>query len=162
MDFTTAEITAIACGWADSTKVEVWLLGECELPEILGEFVERYNQADVVTGHYVRKHDLPIINGALLEQGMTPLGPKLVSDTKNDLVKRSGISASQENLAAMYGLSAGKEHMSQVAWREANRLTPKGLAETRRRVVGDVKQHKQLRKRLAEAGALGVPKLWSP
>jgi hypothetical protein len=50
--------------------------------------------------------------------------------------------------------------MSQPDWREANRLTPAGLKETRRRVIGDVKQHKNLRDKLLEVGALGAPKMW--
>lgn len=162
MDYTTAEITAIACSWLDQDDVDVWLLGKCKPKTILRNFVRLYNQADIVTGHYIRKHDLPIINGALLEQGLPPLTRKLVSDTKTDLVKRSGISASQENLSAMYGLDAPKEHMNQHEWREANRLTPIGLEATRRRVIGDVLQHKQLRARLVQAGALGPPRIWEP
>lgn len=162
MDFTTADITAIACSWVGRAKVEVWLLGEVSQEEMLRGFVERYGEADIVTGHYIRKHDLPIINGALLEHGMPVLSRKLTSDTKMDLVRRSGVSASQESLAAMYGLTPPKQHMTQNDWRLANRLTPEGIAETRRRVVGDVKQHQQLRKRLIEAGALGPPKVWRP
>ena len=161
-DFTTAEITAIACSWYDSDRVDVWLLGIETQEQMLAEFVVRYEQADLATGHFLRVHDLPIINGALLEAGLPPLGPKLTSDTKLDLVKRAGISASQENLAEMYGLPHAKAHMSQIAWREANRLTPEGIERTRKRVVDDVLQHKALRRRLIEAGALGPPRVWSP
>jgi hypothetical protein len=162
MDFTTAEITAIAWSFDDQADVDVRLLGYCTQLEMLAAFVEQYDRADVVTGHYILRHDLPIINGALLEQGMAPLGPKLVSDTKVHLIKRAGISASQENLAAMFGLATGKEHLNQVEWREANRLTPAGLEQTRRRVIGDVLQHKELRARLIQAGALGPPRAWEP
>jgi len=160
MDFTTGEITAIGASWDEANTVRVWLLGKHTLPEMLAGFLRMYDEADIVTGHYIRKHDLPVLNGALLEQGMRPLGAKMASDTKLDLVRSRYMSMSQENLGAMFGISHRKEHMSQVQWREANRLTPKGLYETRRRVAGDVRQHKELRRKLVEVGALGPPKLW--
>ena len=161
-DWTTAEVTAIAAGWTDQTRVRCWLLGRDDPEDMLLAFSDLYNAADCVTGHYIRKHDLPILNGALLEYHLPLLGPKLTCDTKGDLVKKKDMSASQESLSEMYGLSHPKEHMSQPKWREANRLTEAGLKETRRRVVGDVRQHKALRERLLEAGALGPPKVWNP
>ena len=163
-DFTTADLTAIAWSWYGEEAVECYQLtrkaGSQE--RMLRAFLKVYNQADLITGHYIRIHDLPHINAALLEYGLPLLSPKLTSDTKLDLTKRSGISASQESLAGMYGLSQPKEHMSQTEWRTANRLTDEGLEETRRRCVGDVIQHKALRMRLIEAGALGPPKMWTP
>lgn len=161
-DWTTAEVTAIAASWADSKTVRCWLLGRDDPQKMLQGFVKLYDQADGVTGHYIRKHDLPILNGALLEYGMAPLSPKLTCDTRLDLFKKKDMSATQESLAGFYGLSMPKEHMSQITWREANRLTPNGLKETRRRVMGDVRQHKALRTRLLEVGALGPPKVWRP
>src|SRR5687767_14373830 len=77
-DFTTAEVTAIAWAWTDSPDVSVYLLGEHELPYILNQFVDAYRHADVVTGHYVRGHDLPMINGALMECRMPPLSDVMV------------------------------------------------------------------------------------
>jgi hypothetical protein len=55
-----------------------------------------------------------------------------------------------------------KEHMSQPEWREANRLTPWGLKHTKRRVAGDVRQHKELRLRLQQGRMLKAPRVWSP
>lgn len=156
----TAEITAIACSWLDSDEVEVWLLGEQELPEILNNFVERYNEADIVTGHYIRKHDLPIINAHLFEYGLRPLQSKAASDTKLDLITMGSLSLSQESIAAYYGLPEPKHHMDQAAWRDANRLTKAGLTKTRKRVVDDVIQHKALRQALVAKGVLGPPKIW--
>lgn len=162
MDYTTAEITAIAASWEGQTKVHTWLLGENEPLNMLCEFVELYDAADIVTGHYIVKHDLPVLNGALLELELPLLEQKMVSDTKLHIPKSKYMSLSQENLAALYQLSHKKEHMNQVQWREANRLTSEGLRETRRRVAGDVRQHKALRQRLIENGALKPPTLWRP
>ena len=161
-DWTTAEVTAIAWSWCDQKTVHCRALGEVSMKEMLTTFLVAYNAADGVTGHYIRKHDLPILNGALLEAKLPHLEAKLTCDTCLDLVKKKDMSASQESLGAMYGTSHRKEHMSQPDWREANRLTPAGLKETRRRVIGDVKQHRALREKLLEAGVLGPPRVWSP
>ena len=160
-DFTTAEVTAIAWAWTDQPQdVTVFLLGETELPEILRLFVEAYQQADMVTGHYIRGHDLPMINGALMECGMAPLPEKLVQDTKVDLMRLKGLSQSQESLGAMFRLERPKVVMNQSKWRAANRLTPEGLAEVRQRVTGDVQQHMELRQKLLELGYLAPPTMW--
>lgn len=163
-DFTTAEITAIAAGWAadGAQSIQAWLLGEVDPVEMLERFRALYDEADLVTGHYILMHDLPVINGAMLEYGLPPLAEKLVSDTKVHLVNRRHMSASQENLSAMLGVPAVKIHMSNAAWREANRLTPAGLTLTHTRVVGDVVQHLALRRALIERGYLGAPTVWRP
>jgi len=160
-DFTTAEVTAIAWAWCDQPEdVTVYLLGEEELPAILARFVDAYNAADMVTGHFIVGHDLPMVNGALVECGMPPLQDKLVSDTKTHLLSMKGISKSQESLGAMFALDAPKVQMNQSKWRAANRLTPEGLAEVRNRVTGDVRQHMELRKELLAHGYLAAPVVW--
>lgn len=163
-DVTTAEVTAIACSLAGQADVSCYLLGEWSLPAVLEAFRVHYDAADIVTGHYIRKHDLPIINGAMVECGLPPLGPKLTIDTKLDLIKWSYESQpkSQQELALTLGIDAPKVQMSQADWREANRLTPGGLQKTRERVVGDVEQHKALRLELTRRGLLKAPKVWSP
>jgi hypothetical protein len=60
----------------------------------------------------------------------------------------------------MFRLDHGKQAMNQAQWRAANRLTPEGLAEVRRRVVGDVQQHIELRRRLLDLGYLNPPSIW--
>lgn len=162
MDYTTAEVTAIAAGWSHKNKIHCWLLGQHDPEEMLQNFVDLYNEADIVTGHYIRKHDLPILNGALMEYQMPPLGKKLTSDTKMDMIKKKDMSASQESLAGMYELPHPKHHMSQPEWRLANRLSPEGIKQTKKRVIDDVAQHKALREIMIEHGALGRPQLWKP
>jgi hypothetical protein len=160
-DFTTAEVTALAWAWTDQPEdVTVLLLGECDLPYILKRFVEVWQQADLVTGHYCKGHDIPMLNGALMECRMPLLPDKRVSDTKIDLPRTKGLSLSQESLAAMFRLEHAKQSMNQAQWRAANRLTPEGLAEVRRRVVGDVQQHIALRRELLSLGYLCEPRIW--
>jgi hypothetical protein len=140
--------------------VTVYLLGETDLSTILDSFVRAYNEADMVTGHYIKGHDLPMINGALVELGMPSLPDKLVCDTKTDLIALKGISKSQESLGSMFSLDAPKVQMNQTKWRAANRLTPEGLAEVRARVVGDVRQHIAMRQRLLDLGYLAPARVW--
>jgi hypothetical protein len=75
-------------------------------------------------------------------------------------VRRQGLSGSQENIGVMLGLEREKVKMDQRSWRDANRLTPEGREKTRARVVGDVRQHIEMRGRLLQLGYLGAPVLW--
>jgi hypothetical protein len=173
MDRTSAEITGFACSWVGERVVRYILLISLDHYEDDMGAVYTADQAflwmrtwlasaDIVTGHYCRKHDLPMLNGALMERGLPILPELLVQDTHGELPRRKDFSASQESLAGMYGLPESKHHMSTPEWRKANRLTPEGIALTRKRVVSDVRQHKALRKRLIEAGALRAPRRWRP
>lgn len=162
-DRPTCEVTAIASCFADDVgSMQVHLLGKDDPVDMLQAFVARYNEADIVTGHYIRRHDLPIINGALMEYGLPKLEPKLTIDTRLDMLKKGDIPATQEYLAELLGIPAPKVHMTQVAWREANRLTEEGLKATKSRVVGDVYQHILLRVKMAQLGLLKAPKVWRP
>lgn len=168
-DWVSKEVTAIAWGWVSprnparvAGRVECWLLGEAGVtPEsMLEAFREAYDEADVVTGHYIRGFDLPLLNGAALDLGLAPLAPTLVQDTKTDLVRFSGLSKSQESLGAMLGLRHPKVGMTQADWRSANRLEAGGIERTRRRVTGDVRQHVELRAALLDRGLLTPPRRW--
>lgn len=160
-DYVSKEITAIAWAWVDDPNhTECALLGETTPEDMLAAFLHFYNQADMVTGHFIRGYDLPMVNGALTEYGLPALSDKLSQDTKLDLVRRQGLSGSQENIGAMLKLNHPKVKMDQAKWRTANRLTPEGFAFTRARVIGDVQQHIEMRQRLLELGYLGPPKVW--
>jgi hypothetical protein len=158
-DMVSKEVTAIAARFIGQKKTWVWLLGVDDPVQMLLEFRGLYDQADMVTGHWIRGFDLPTLNGAYFEYGLPLLGPKLTQDTKNDLVQFQGLSKSQENLAAIL-IGYEKEQMDIARWRSANRLTKKGIAETKRRVIGDVTQHIELRAALLKAGVLRTPKMW--
>lgn len=162
-DRPTAEITAIASCWAnDMSTIQVHLLGVDESSDILECFLERYNEADMVTGHYIRRHDLPIINGALMEYGYPKLSPKLTCDTRLDMYKKGDIPATQEYLSILLGIPFEKVHMTQYDWREGNRLTADGIQATKKRVMGDVYQHMALRVKMAKLGLISKPKMWYP
>jgi hypothetical protein len=129
---------------------------------MLCAFLKAYDVADIVTGHYIRKHDLPLLNEHAIRLGLPPIKPKLTSDTQADMTSIKGLGKSQENLAVTLGLSADKHHLTGAQWRVANALTKEGQAGTRKRVVDDVLQHKQLRQALIERGWLRSPQMWRP
>jgi hypothetical protein len=159
----TADITSIASVWTDDPgSVEVLLLGEVTSEEMLARFMERFNQADVVTGHYIRKHDLPIINGHLIEFNMPTMSSKMVSDTKVDMIKRKDVPATQEFLLEITGSPIEKEHVTQGQWRKANRLTPEGLEITRKRVASDILGHMYMRAEMIRRGLISGPRIWDP
>jgi hypothetical protein len=167
----TAEVTAIAAAWADHPKdVFVWLLKPAEtdaehaayMTEMLLGFKELYDAADMVTGHYITRHDLPIINGALMDYNLPVLEQKMVQDTKTQMVKKADVPATQEYLAEMERLKSRKVHMTQHDWRQANRLTVEGREAARKRVTGDVRQHMKLRKAMIRDRLLHSPTIWRP
>ena len=168
-DFVTKQPTAVAWSVVGSGDVTVRAIGESydarnvldEEAAMLYDFCRAYDDADVVTGHYIRGFDLPLLNGALIRLGMPGLGSKLSQDTKTDLVKAGGLSKSQENLGAMFELQHPKVSMNTSKWMAANLLLPEGIELTKERVVGDVVQHMELRERMVTEGLLAPPKTWS-
>jgi hypothetical protein len=164
-DFVSKEITGIAWAWVSKRpRVEAVLLDIMDdgPGRLLDEFLPVLAEADIVTGHFIRGFDLPLIQGACFENERPLLGPTWTQDTKLDLLTFQGLSKSQENLGALLGLRHPKVGMNQRTWREANRLTEEGLRLTQERVVGDVRQHIEMRQQMLELGVLGPPKLWVP
>lgn len=170
-DFVTKQPTAIAwrfIGEAARTRVEV--IGESDRSSMVLEeeaamleaFREAYDAADIVTGHYIRGFDLPTLQSAYLRLGLPLLGRKRAQDTKTDLLKASGISKSQENLGAMFELDHPKIPMNTKLWGDGNMLLPHGIAATKKRVLGDVNQHIELRAEMLRLGTLATAQEWFP
>lgn len=170
-DWVTKEITAIAWRFVGQpeestqswllTPSRTWAKHQEKKRQGMLQFLKAYNKADVVTGHYIRGFDLPLVNGTCVRLGLPPLSDKLSHDTKGDLVSMQGLSKSQENLAAYFELKHAKEKMNTYIWEVGNSLVVEGRKETMRRVVGDVNQHIEFREELLSRGALLAPKLWT-
>jgi len=162
---TGCEPVIIACSWSQDDPVDYRSLGtqwrEKDARAMLEWFVELWDEATHATGHYIRKFDLLILNGCLLEWGYDPLKPKLTIDTQQDIPKVGGMSKSQENLSEMLNIGSKKFHMNDALWRQVARLTRYGLDEAQKRVVDDVRQHQELRERLSGSW-LKQPRMWKP
>lgn len=170
-DWVTKQPTAIAWKFlGERGGVQVAVIGESfdarnvldEEVAMLEAFRAAYDAADIVTGHFIRGFDLPLLVGALMRLGLPLLGVKDTHDTKLDLVRGQGLSKSQENLGAMYELRHPKVPMNTSRWLMGNLLLPEGIEATKKRVVGDVRQHVELRAAMLERGHLGPVTPWSP
>jgi hypothetical protein len=171
-DWVTKEITAIAWRFLDEPEASThsWLLTPSKTFEQhqhkkrvgLLRFLRDFEKADMVTGHFIRGFDLPLINGTCVRLKVEPMKQKLCHDTKNDLIVMQGLSKSQENLSAMLELEHKKVLMNTMKWEIANTLSVEGRKKTKERVVGDVNQHIEFRAELLERGALQPPRLWTP
>ena len=170
---TTSEITAIGWKWTDEPDVHTLMLcadGKFVLPsgvklkaeDAYLHFRKTLLEADILFGHNIRKHDLPIFQAGLLRRELPPLTPILNTDTLRDIPKKNGLSASLANLSAMYGLEGEKQSMSHSDWELSNRLTKEGIDLARGRVVGDVLLQEQLRDKLLSLNLLKPPRVWFP
>lgn len=159
-----SQITGVAWSWIGSDDVECVVLNQDLSNErsMLTRFLKAFDSADIVTGHYLRKHDLPLLVDHCIRLGLDLPKPVLVQDTMIDLPKVSGLGKSQENLSETLGVPAEKHHMNGARWRVANSLDRAGREGTRTRVVSDVVQNKQLRAVLLERGLLKPPVRWKP
>src|SRR6266487_563573 len=72
-DRPSAEVTAIAWSWAGSHKIDWCFLDAVGRMDGLFSFLAAYNESNMVTGHYIRKHDLPLMNGMLIDWGLKTL-----------------------------------------------------------------------------------------
>ena len=162
-DYVSKQLTVIAWRFVDepSKFTRCWALGEVTMRDMLTAFMDFYDAADIVMGHYVRGHDLPLLNGALLENGYEPLSDKLTIDTKGDLVNFAGLSKSQKNLSATLQVHAEKLDMDQEMWRQANQLEPQGIAWVKERCISDVNQNIELYEAIQGQGFLRPPRWWT-
>jgi hypothetical protein len=160
-DYTSRVVTALA--WAfddeDPKVLTHYLTTRKQMAEKFGEIVR---QAGVVTGHWCSGFDAPLGNGARLRENLPPVDSFLISDTKTHLLRTSGRSLSQQNLAASLGLNVPKVDMTLRDWESFNLREPGFRSVGEARVVGDVLQHRELRKALMELGWLGAPQVWNP
>lgn len=153
------EVTAIAWSWIGDEKIVVCL--RCNGARRMFErFQAAYARADVVTGHNLRRFDLPLLNAECLRLGLPSLGPKMVQDTLRDLVRTKGMKRDQSNLAKHFRLPVDKLALDWQDWQDA--YADKGWAMVRERVVSDVAQNKLLREALLERDWLKEARLWTP
>ena len=146
--------------WIGRSGISARVLDEEE--EMILEFLEVYDRAEMVTGHFIRGFDLPTLNGACMRLGMPGLGSKLASDTKLDLDTASGLSKSMENLSAMFEAEHQKFPMNTALWARSNMLLPDGIELAKTRCQNDVVEHIELRERMIDLDVLAPPRDWSP
>lgn len=153
------EITAIAWSWVGDERVVCHL--RCEgAPRMLARFRAAYEKATIVTGHNIRKYDLPLVNAEMLRFHLGPLPAKLTQDTLREIPRTTGMKRDQDNLGKFFRTDDQKYAMSWQDWQDA--YAESGWAGVRTRVVTDVVQHKQIRAEMAVDGWLKPPRIWRP
>ena len=162
-DWVPQTVTAWACSWADSDEVEFGLLPAADLYSLerrrvfLEPLVERILSADVLTGHNIRRFDMPVLQAECLRLGLPLVGPVLTQDTIR-LPKSKGFKKGQDVMSVLLGVPLPKKSLNYQEWQDA--YAEPDMATVRERVVGDVLQHKQLRLRMMERGWLEAPRMW--
>lgn len=163
-DRPTAEVTVIAYKWLDQPKTHV-LMQDVDVPveQILDEFRPVYAEAEVVIGHNIRRHDLPILDGAYREVGQDGLTETSTIDTYGDMPGYKDIPKSLEYLAELLGAPYEKFHMTQHSWRQANRFAAKGIHLVRQRCAVDVQVSEWVYKELCRREWItGRTRRWKP
>lgn len=158
-DWVPQEITAIAWSWLDEDRVA------CQLRvygvrRMFERFLKAYEQADIITGHNLRRFDLPLLNAELIRNGFQPLSPKLCQDTLRQVVRTKGIKRDQDNLCKLFRLPEEKVSLSWQDWQDA--YGEAGWPTIKERVVTDVRQHKLMREEMLRRGWLKPPRPWRP
>jgi DNA polymerase elongation subunit (family B) len=161
------KITAIAWSWVGSDTVDS-IVGTPESlytkPEIRVEmirtFLEVLDEADMVTGHNLLRHDLPVLNAELMRLRFpSTLRPIKVHDTMK-MVRAKGFKKGQDNIAALVETHERKIAMDWQQW-EAAYAEP-GWPKVRKRCVSDVITHKEMLAEMKELGWLKKPTWWRP
>lgn len=153
------EVTAIAWSWIEDEEV-VCRIRKGGAKRMLQAFRRVYLSADVLTGHNIRKFDLPLINAECIRHGLEPLERKLTQDTLRDIVRTHGMKRDQDNLGKFLRTEVGKTPMAWQDWQDA--YNEKGWPMVRERVVNDVRQHKLMRLEMLDRGWLKPPRPWTP
>lgn len=138
-DYTHKKVTAIACQFLDETEPHVWSVHWRNKQWVARQFLKQWEQADAVMGHFIRKHDMRLIQGFFIMADMPPLPAKRMIDTFLDVEpKTTGYSKSLENLCARWGCPISKLHVPEHAWDAAYDGVPEYVEIMRQRAVTDV------------------------
>jgi DNA polymerase elongation subunit (family B) len=160
------KITCVAWSWIDSDVVESRVCGPAGLfgkpwlrAKMLKPLLDAFAEADMVTGHNIRRFDLPVIQAEVMRLGLPSLKPLLVQDTIK-LRASKGFKKGQDNLESLFGTQQQKLALNWQEWQDA--YDEDGWKTIRDRAETDVVGHKQIRAELIELGYLKEPRIWSP
>lgn len=157
-------VTAWACSWVDEEDVYYRLLPVRFLHDVeerrrfLQPLLDHIDEADVLTGHNIRRYDLPVLAAECMKLNLPTVGSRLTQDTIR-VPKSKGFKKGQDNLAVLLDVPLPKKALNWMEWQNA--YGEADLGTVRERVVGDVLQHKLLRLRMMERGWLEAPRMWN-
>jgi DNA polymerase elongation subunit (family B) len=160
------KITCVAWSWIGTDVVESRVCGPAGLfgkpqlrAKMLAPLLKALGEADMVTGHNIRRFDLPVIQAEVMRLGLPSLKPVLAQDTIK-LRTSKGFKKGQDVLGRLYRIADEKLSLDWQAWQDA--YDEDGWQTIRDRAESDVAMHKQLRAALIELDYLKEPRRWSP
>ena len=161
------KISCIAWSWVGSEDVFVLTCGDSrgfyersyKRKEMLINFLPQFLEADVVRGHNLIRHDLPLLNTECMRLGLDILPPKRVHDSMR-IIKTKGFKKGQDNLCALLNTYEQKLSLNWQEWDDA--YCEEGWPTVKRRAKSDVLAHKELYTKMEERGWLKAPTMWRP
>jgi len=119
--------------------------------KVLRPFYELLSQADMVTGHNIRRFDLRVFNAEALRCGVEPIRSILAEDTMR-VLNSKGFKKGLDNIAVELGVPGRKKAMSWSEWDLA--YEDPTWSEVIERCESDVILHKQVREEMLARGWL--------
>lgn len=158
-------ITCISASWIGEDEVHTWITGqkhywsrEGRARTVLRPFWELLSEADVVTGHNIRRFDLRVFNASAMWCGVEPIRSILVEDTMQ-ILRAKGFKKGLDNIARGLGVDGEKKQMSWADWDIA--YEDPSWAEVIERCESDVILHKQVRAEMKKRGWLKGIQRWT-
>lgn len=156
-------VTAWACSWVDEEQVNYRLLPVRHLHDtderrrFLAPLLDYIAEAEMLTGHNIRRFDLPVLNAEAMRLGLPTIGSVLTQDTIR-LPKSKGFKKGMDNIGVLLGVPEEKLPLNWQSWQNA--YAESDMGTVRERVVSDVRMHKMLRQRMMDCGWLEAPRVW--
>jgi RNase_H superfamily len=159
------KITCISASWVDSDEIitfvtgqQDWWTREGRARSVLWPFSQLLAQADVVTGHNIRRFDLRVWNAEAMRCGVEPVRRIHVEDTMS-ILKSKGFKKGLDNIAIELGCPEHKIDMPWAAWDLA--YEEPGWPKVIERCESDVRIHKWIRKEMGRRGWLKPVTAWA-
>lgn len=167
-------VTCISWSWDGNDKIYTKIRREGAY-DMLSSFLDVYNEADVIVAHNITRFDLGVINADLMRlklegRDIELLGSKRIQDTMK-FPKAKGFKKGLDDVATLVSVPVEKFSLNHRQWEEAyawdeiiegKPIGKKDWSVIKERCESDVLLLKLVRQKLAEAGMLKAPKLWSP
>lgn len=113
-------------------------------------FLAALTLATVVTGHNIKRHDIPLLNAHAVRHQLPPIQWPTAHDTLLMFPPMKGMPRGQEYLADLYALEERKMHVGIHLWEKASRGDREASKVVVDRCKSDVVSHAKLYSRLME------------
>lgn len=152
------KITCISASWVGDDEVHSWMVGQrgywsrkARARKVLKPFYRMLAEADMVTGHNIRRFDLGVFNAEAMRCGTEPIRHILAEDTMR-VLRSKGFKKGLDNIAVELGVPGRKLALNWAEWDYA--YEDPTWATVRERCESDVRLHKLVREEMRRRGWL--------